>query len=407
MNLLSRGLTDKGRVRRSNEDDYCVEEAGGVFAVADGVGGNRCGEVASATFCGVVKARKWVVGNALAAARDRGESIVRQECMSALLSIFNEASYLIFTKAQEEDRFSGMCTTGIVLAMLDGAPGGAAAVLGHVGDSRAYLLRTDRVCRLTHDHTVAQQLFDEGTLTPEEFRNHPHRNVLTRAIGSFPTVKVDALWVDVLPGDLFLLCSDGLSMYLEDRELLSYSRLYAGEDLASRLIETANSRGGRDNVTCVTVQVRGATAQLPSFETTQRVAILSDILLFRTLTNQEILVLLKAVYEEMRPAGEIVVREGDPANDLFIVADGELEVRAGDRVLTRVRKGEHFGDLALVDHGPRSATVRAVTDSRLFRIPADDFYRLTRSDPSLAMKLLWGLMEYAAARIRDLSGRAT
>lgn len=229
------GLTDTGRKRRRNEDAFVCRAP--LFAVADGMGGAQAGEVASRLAAAAVGER---------APDSSGEAVV-----AALVA---EANRRVWQRSLEDMSHSGMGTT-ITVALADLAAGTIA--IGHVGDSRAYRIRDGALEQLTEDHSLVAELVRRGRLSPEEAETHPQRSVITRALGTEPDVEVDVFTVEALPGDLFLLCSDGLTTMVPDAELLD---LAAGEraDLeavARALVDAANAAGGEDNVTVVAFEL--------------------------------------------------------------------------------------------------------------------------------------------------------
>ncbi|HWG56631.1 MAG TPA: Stp1/IreP family PP2C-type Ser/Thr phosphatase [Gaiellaceae bacterium] len=224
----SAGATDTGRRRRHNEDSYVVSPP--VFAIADGMGGARAGEVASRLAAAVVDEG---VGD------ERGEERVAE--------LIREANRRVFQRSSEDEETSGMGTT-MTVALVDGSQ----IAFGHVGDSRAYRVRGGEIEQLTDDHSLVGELVRSGRLSREEADVHPQRSVITRALGTEPDVDVDTFTVEAEPDDLYLLCSDGLTDMLSDREILEL--LEANDDLdlaARRLVEAANSNGGDDNITVV------------------------------------------------------------------------------------------------------------------------------------------------------------
>lgn len=227
------GQTDVGRVREANEDAFFVGES--IVAVADGMGGHLAGEVASAT--------------ALEPVRELDGRVFEDgpSAIDALRDAVVEANATVSQMAHDEPTYRGMGTT-LTVALLEGRR----LHLAHVGDSRAYLLRGDRFSQLTDDHTLVQHLVDEGQITREEAASHPQRSIITRAIGVSEDIDVDALSVELDPGDQLLLCSDGLTGVLEDDQIAAM--LAERDDLDAtldRLIAAANDGGGPDNITAV------------------------------------------------------------------------------------------------------------------------------------------------------------
>src|SRR3954468_21964973 len=221
--------TDVGRQRHSNEDNFYDRPP--LFAVADGMGGAQAGEVASE-----------MAIEEFVQARDTEAPAERQ-----LEQIAKGADRKIWDMAQADSRHAGMGTT-LTAAMLDAQH----VAVGHVGDSRLYLFRDGRLERLTRDHSMVEEFVRQGKLTPEQAVKHPQRSVITRALGPEGDVEVDTFRIPARDGDVYLLCSDGLSGMVKDETLASI--LGAGDALdatAQHLIEAANDNGGRDNITAV------------------------------------------------------------------------------------------------------------------------------------------------------------
>jgi PPM family protein phosphatase len=229
--------TDTGRRRRRNEDAYVCEPP--LFAIADGMGGAQAGEVASGLAAAVL---------AEAAGDERGEDRVR--------ALIQEANRRVFRRSSEDAAASGMGTT-MTVALVEADAG--TIVLGHVGDSRAYRVRGGELEQLTEDHSLVGELRRSGQLSREEAEAHPQRSVITRAVGTEPDVDVDVATIRAEPGDLFLLCSDGLTDMVSDREILSLLEDSDDLDAAARaLVDAANRGGGEDNITVVLFQLDGA-----------------------------------------------------------------------------------------------------------------------------------------------------
>src|ERR671933_1139790 len=224
-------LSDTGRKRRHNEDVYVVDPP--IFAIADGMGGAKAGEVAAALAADVL----------------RGEGGSGEE---ALVTLIQEANRRVYERASEDAAKSGMGTTMTVALLED-----SHVRIGHVGDSRAYLIRDGELSQLTDDHSLVGELVRSGKLAPEDAETHPQRSVITRVLGTDPDVNVDPFSVETRSGDLFLLCSDGLySMVGNDRILELVERNRRDLDAAAKaLIAAANKGGGEDNITIVAFEI--------------------------------------------------------------------------------------------------------------------------------------------------------
>ena len=228
-------ITDVGRVRPINEDSYCLPQPGERFcAVADGMGGHNAGEVASAmaveTFADCMRASSKMNASAI------HNAVIRA----------NEA---VFEEAKRDDRKSGMGTTFTALCRE-----GETAHIAHVGDSRAYLIRNGAIMRVTMDHTLVEEMVMQGLITPGEAKNHPKRNYITRALGTGRSIEVDLIQLEIRPDDVYLLCSDGLSGYVEDRKMLSVTLSEGGwQKKLEQLVQIALDNGGSDNITAMYV----------------------------------------------------------------------------------------------------------------------------------------------------------
>ncbi|GAB5548512.1 MAG: hypothetical protein SangKO_082720 [Sandaracinaceae bacterium] len=243
-------MTDIGRRRMSNEDAFILDNDIGLYVVADGMGGHAAGEVASQeavdTVLGMVR-RGYASVEQFQHEGPTGDNV--RGVQRLLESAVQAATYMVFAIAENDPDQKGMGTTVSALLVME-----SHAVVAQVGDSRVYLVRENKVYQLTEDHTLVAWQVKQGIISEAEAALSPHKNVITRAVGSRDYVQVDTQCVEVGPGDRFLVCSDGLHGYLTDEEIPSILAL--GPEVAvSRLIDVANARGGRDNITAVVVEV--------------------------------------------------------------------------------------------------------------------------------------------------------
>jgi len=230
------GKTDVGLKRAKNEDSFVVNPELGLCLVADGMGGAAAGELASQIF---VDTSVEAFSTSLSRAEDDTADLVQEA--------FRSANERVLDHVRDEPRHEGMGCTAELVAFCNGS-----FVLGHVGDSRTYLLRNAQLKQLTEDHSVVQDQVGRGIISPAEAKNHPLRNVILRAVGVKEKIDVDLIRGKALLGDLFLLCSDGLTDMVDDaliQEALSLNG--AIHEKADRLIELAKSAGGHDNITVV------------------------------------------------------------------------------------------------------------------------------------------------------------
>ncbi len=240
--------SDTGKKRRRNEDSYVV--APPLFAVADGMGGAQAGEIASR----------------LAAAALEETDPGSLSGPEKVTSLVQEANRRVYERASADPSTSGMGTT-MTVALVEGTE----VTIGHVGDSRAYLVRDGSLEQLTEDHSLVNELLKSGKLSPQEAETHPQRSVITRAVGTDPDVDVDAFTVSANEGDVFLLCSDGLTDMVRDDDILDTVERFRDDlDRATKsLISAANRGGGEDNITVIafTIAADGdETARMPAQE---------------------------------------------------------------------------------------------------------------------------------------------
>jgi len=228
-------VTDTGRRRLRNEDAYVCDPP--LFAIADGMGGAQAGEIASRL--------------AAAAIAERERALQGEAAVAELVQAANER---VYRRAVEDPAAAGMGTTVTIALVGDDA---GSVTIGHVGDSRAYRVREESLEQLTADHSLVAELVRTGRLTPEQAAEHPHRSVITRAVGTEPSVEVDTFTLETAPGDLYLLCSDGLTDMVDDAEILAIARASERrpDTVAQLLVEAANRAGGNDNITVVAFEV--------------------------------------------------------------------------------------------------------------------------------------------------------
>ena len=231
-------VTDAGRRRRRNEDSYVLDPP--LFAVADGMGGAQAGEIASRIAASVLRDSAGHVGE------------------DAVVALIQEANRRVYEAAATDEARSGMGTTMTAALVEDGT-----VRIGHVGDSRAYRVRDGRLEQLTEDHSLVAELVRSGRLSPEEADVHPQRSVITRVLGADPSVDVDTFSVETRPGDVFVLCSDGLTSMVDDQTILRIVEQNRSslEQIARALVDAANRGGGEDNITVVAFEIAGETGE--------------------------------------------------------------------------------------------------------------------------------------------------
>jgi serine/threonine protein phosphatase PrpC len=392
--------TDVGKVRDHNEDNFLVDKKLALFIVADGMGGHAAGEVASAiavrTVHEEIRREKSLiddyVNGATGAARVTVKDVVAL-CEHAV----QRACSKIHEEAQGDPGKRGMGTTLSALLVL-----GHQGFIMHVGDSRIYMSRGGRVQQVTEDHTVFNELIKRGKLSREQIEKVAQKNAITRAVGVYERVEVDTLVMELLAGDTFVLASDGLTGYLESPEELREPLAQDGDTSVKSLVTLANDRGGKDNITTIVVKLGEEGAE--DVARAKRLALKREVLakmpLFARLSERELLRVMQSVEVREFKEGEVVIKEGDKGDELFIVLSGNVRVSRGEATLTDLGQGEHVGEMALIRSVPRSATVTAIGGpAELIAIRRQDFFEILRKEHEIAVKMLWQFLGVLGDRL--------
>ncbi len=398
-------LTDVGRQREHNEDNFLVDKKLGLFVVCDGMGGHAAGEVASAlavrTLHDEIKREAEMLRDYVAGGSG-GARVSKRDVLNMLEFAVNRASNRVHTEASGDTKKRGMGTTLVALLVT-----GTQAFMIYVGDSRIYLLRDGVLEQLTEDHTVRNELVKRKKMSREQVEKIAQKNAITRAVGVYEHVEPDTLVLDLVAGDRFLLCSDGLCGYFEE-DLETLGRLLSNPDadVATRkLIDAANEQGGKDNITAVIVTVGDVTArdQTRAKHLQLKREMLARMPLFRPLNDREILRVLQVTDVAAFKNGERIINEGETGEELYIVLSGQVKVSRGGAELATFNPGDHFGEMALVRSQPRSATVTSDGQSELMLIRRTEFFEILRKEHQLAVKLLWQFLGVLADRLAETS----
>jgi len=397
-------LTDVGRTREHNEDNYLVDKKLGLFVVCDGMGGHAAGEVASALAVRTIHDEIRKEADMLqdyADGASGGSKVSKRDILNMLEFAVNRASNKVHSEAAKDAKKRGMGTTLVALLIV-----GNQAFIIYVGDSRIYLLRDGLLEQITEDHTVYNELIKRKKMPKEQVEQLAQKHAITRAVGVYEHVEPDTLVVDLLQGDRFLLCSDGLSGYFEGDELEQLGKFLAQPDadqVVRELIAWANDHGGKDNITSVIVTLGDASNRDES--RAKKLQLKRDILarmpLFRPLNDREILRVLQVTDVITYKPGEIVITEGEKGEELYIVLSGQLKVTRNGADVAVLPQGAHVGEMALVRSQPRSATVTAEGISELMVIRRQEFFEILRKEHQLAVKLLWQFTGVLADRLAE------
>lgn len=405
MHVHGVGHSDIGRERQNNEDAYWIDDDLGSYAVCDGMGGHANGEQAARL--AIESIARSIAAQAGALEEIRGGSADGHERLVAIAeAAVHSACREVYDLACAVPEYSGMgCTLTLLMVA------GGKAAMAHVGDTRLYLQRDGAVDQLSSDHTMAADFVRQAKLTPEAARTHHLSCVLTRAIGAQGTVEVESLIFEVFPDDVFLLCSDGLSSYVETMGTLAPFLMRDELDAVPRaLVDFANQRGGGDNVTALVVSVRERGAEHDPEHDPERLdlsrlgarvrddlaslrasELLGDIPLAHVLR-------LYAVCElHDYSTQELVLQAGDPLDGLHCVLSGALRLERQGGSSERLMPGDSLGGPALLLRGRSQSSVVADEPSRVLFLTGDQLQQLASRRPRLVLTILSRVMQNALA----------
>jgi PPM family protein phosphatase len=386
LHTRSAGLSDRG-LRENNEDAFLVDEALGLYIVADGVGGHQAGEVASNMTVKIVRQQieAWRASSSGAA----GSAALAQAIQAACAEV-----YALAASSPQHAGMGSTCT-----ALLIDPPRGAQsshaepanlAAMGHVGDSRLYLLRDAELEQISSDHTLAAELYRGGAIPRERVEEHPQSRVLTRAIGLQPSVMVESLQLELHPGDILLLSSDGLDPAMGRGAAIVEALerdVPAGEILAD-LVAWAKEDGSHDNITAVMLRCLGE--PVPATRTLQA---LRGVPLLSRLPSAELHRVAAAADHALHAAGDVLIERGDHHGALLVVIDGRLRWELTPGQFAHLSRGDGIGETTLVRERKSPGRLTAETNARVLRLSTAALRRLVRQRPRLGVALLEALAE--------------
>jgi len=387
LKLEAHGATHVGRQRSTNEDVFVIDPEFGLYLVCDGMGGHAAGEVAAKTASEEVVRTIRKERDLLDRIRRRAEPHV--ELQGLVESAVQAAGKRVHERATSDPDYAGMgCTLTLLLIT------GSRAAFASVGDTRLYLDRDGATEQLSTDHTMADFLVKRGDLTPTQARASRYAHVLTQALGLQEAVKTDTLILDVLPDDTYLLCSDGLSRYLEG--LGELSALLSGTDLKGlpkRLVDLANQRGGADNVSAVVVRATATDAEHQSglvltHDTRTILDVLRSVELFQDIPFAGLLRLRNIAEIRSYRSNDVVIQEGATCDRLFLALTGRFALERNGGSVEALARTEHVGITTLLVPRVCHATLRCVDDGQLLVLTGRNFMRLARIRPWLGVALL-------------------
>lgn len=401
LKLSHAGRTDVGIVRQRNEDAYLIDEATNLFVVCDGVGGRSGGQVASRIGSEWIGQRVHEKKTELATFGSKDSALNRREAGALLENAISEASGQIRSHAAENGELSGMATTAACLLIA-----GDHAFVAHVGDSRVYLCRHKTLHLLTEDHSLLNDLKRRGRDPDRSHLGAAYQGALTRALGVLNTARVDLLDLEVLPGDRFIICSDGVHGIVGDTSMQSIAPHGSAKEAAYTFVDMALQNGAPDNATVIVVDVIQEASEDRVERVRRRLEALQAISMFRYLPYPDLIRVAGIAVETHFPAGSTILHENDMGESLYVILEGQVAVLKSDVVIADMGAGAHFGEMSLIERAPRSAAVRATTDIIALVIDREPFFALMREEVT-AVKLLWGMVRMLNARLRTTSDELT
>lgn len=388
--------THVGLRRKDNQDAVAADPELGIFLLADGVGGHLDGDVAANIAIGTFVDAKVEIQRLKDSYNQISKNEFRRQMLSLIEQLFQRASQNVFDESENRNQ-NGMLTTLVVSIVVNGD-----LYVGHVGDSRAYLCRNGILRQVTEDHSMVNELVKMGRMSYDEARKSRYRNLITRAIGLKPTVQPDIVYIPIIEGDTILMCSDGLTDPVADD---SIEKSMAGETIQSiseALFHSALAKGGPDNIGIVLFR--------PSFGNTparvqMRAKAMDSLFLFKDLNYPERMKLSRICEEIEFKAEEIIVKEDEVGDSLYILTEGVVEVRSKDILLASLEAGQHFGELGPLEYTSRSATVKALTSGTAISICHDNMLKFYKQDPELGCKILQRMLTTVGNRLRSANAR--
>lgn len=396
-------LRDIGKVRKNNEDFVRIDPDLQVFCVADGVGGEAAGEVASRMACdGVIAELKQRKSEIIQFAQNPSPES-RDGVLKILQASVEQTCAAIYKEAQATPKYSGMSSTLEVAMLL-----GNHVLTAHVGDSRTYLIRGNEVHQLTEDHKVGVQMVKQGVWTLEQAKRSSHSNTLTRAMGGQEFVEVDLGQIELMPNDRFLICTDGLCDELQEAELVklnSVSGLSLKQSIQS-LQARAYSRGARDNLSGVLFECANETPQAQGAANAEgKLKTLKHVHLFRYLNYAElnkVLGMTRAIRVSDRGS---LIKEGDQGKEMFVLLSGSVSVQKAGKEVAVLQAGQMVGEMSIIDQAPRSASVIAREVTEVLAISRESFVAFMRKESQISVKVLWAMAVELNQNLRKTTER--
>lgn len=409
--LTTFGLSDPGN-RKLNEDACYFDSKLGLSIVCDGIGGPKGGgDIASAIAIDVMKAQVQNNWSLVEAGNKEQESTEKRHAVARILeAAFGEASHAIFQRAQTDVNLAGMSTTMDVLLFV-----GKYAVLAHVGSGRMYLSREQSLHQITEDHTQLTEYKKKGKALPADLDAAALSKRITRAVGHQEHVKVDMLEVELMEGDQFILCTDGVWATLAHEKWKDFLQKKSPQENVQLLMAHLKTLAPKDNYSFLVTQQNQPqevtiTTEIDKKLTAKaKLELTGKIPLFQFLSYAEMIKVMSISELFKMKAGQVVCKEGEPGNEMMIILSGKLQVIIQGKTIAELGEGQAVGEMSMIEGGLRTATLTTMVDTNLLALSRNTLFDLLRAEPELCVKFLWGLTGELNRRLRtttnQLAGR--
>jgi serine/threonine protein phosphatase PrpC/CRP-like cAMP-binding protein len=392
----SHAVSQHGVNKQQNDDSHLNDTEAGLFMVCDGVSGHKGASTASGTAVEIIRQKIAEQKQLLDLFRTDPNTINRKNVMKLLRDAVAAASKHIFDKAQTNSNMQDMATTVEALLVLN-----RYAFLAHVGDSRTYLLRGNKLYPLTQDHNYANELIQNEGQKPEVARKHMYANALTKAVGIEPHVTADKLEIELLPGDRFILCSDGV---YDKTDQKNFADLASNADIkatAESLVQTALKNGSKDDLTVVIVEPDQNISQQICHQVMSKIEVIKRVPLFQYFQYKELCTALEISSLRTVDAGQTILRDKTNNPDLLIVLEGAVTITKDGQHINKQGAGTVLGEMSLIEPVPVSADVSTSKQTVFLVFPKTELIAMLRREPGIAVKLLWALGQTLSQRLRN------
>ena len=390
----ARALTHRGAKKKENEDGLLQIPDVPLYAVVDG----RAGREAQDFALNVLRKRTRSLYRQIQKVANSATSSNRLAVGAFFEEVFRDIHEGLLALSDDLE-VPSLASSMVAATLID-----ECAYITHIGNVRAYLKRGEDLWALTNDHTVAMAQLTQGMISEQEYATSPHRMVLTQALGHASQFEVEFSEVWLLPGDVLILCSDGLTRVVSDQAICETLHQNDLAEATKTLLRQALAGGAPDNVSVITLRLEEDDAVTAS--STDVIQTLQNVFLFQGLSEAERSMVTPYLEDVTVKPGTVIVKEDDTTDDLFyVVIEGKVRVSLGQTHLVDIGPGGQFGELGLVGESRRTATVTALTKTRLFALTRARFHEILTAKPKLAAPLLLPLLERVKERLTDVTNR--